>query len=187
MSELILPTQVERPHTRAVYAGSFDLLTNGHVWVIEQGARLFTELEVAVGVNPEKSSRYMFSDDERTEMLEVATEPFPNVTVTQIGMEYTVSYARKHGFDYVLRGARNAADYANERTIANVGRRIRPGSRAVESVVLLCPVDLEDHSSSMVKGLIGYVGWEEVVAEYVPKNVFESILEWYADKQNPTA
>ena len=64
---------------RAVYAGSFDPITNGHVWMIEQGRRLFDELVVAIGVNPDK--RYLFPLSEREAMLREVVSQSPNVRV----------------------------------------------------------------------------------------------------------
>jgi pantetheine-phosphate adenylyltransferase len=148
--------------------------------VIEQGARIFGELEVAVGVNPEKEKSYSFTTEERTHMLEVITEPLPNVHIGHIGMEYTVDYAARNGFGHILRGLRDSSDFAGERRNANVGREITP---SIETVALLCPPELEERSSSMVKGLIGYGRWEEVVAEFVPPIVFAALKRQYEERQ----
>src|SRR5215813_6104872 len=70
--------QLRKPKS-GVYAGSFDPLTVGHMWMIEQGARLFDRLTVAVGVNPDK--KYTFSVEERLDMLRESTTGFANVSV----------------------------------------------------------------------------------------------------------
>ena len=69
-----------KPIRRAVYAGSFDPPTNGHLWMIREAQALFDELVVAIGVNPEKKSTY--STDERKQMLRDITRHFPNVKIT---------------------------------------------------------------------------------------------------------
>ena len=78
---------------RCVYAGSFDPITFGHLWMIEQGSRLFDELIVAIGINPEK--RYMFSLDERLDVLKKVTAPFANVKVSSFENLYLVHYAHQ--------------------------------------------------------------------------------------------
>ena len=72
----------------AVYAGSFDPLTNGHLWMIRQGARMFDELIVAMGDNPDK--RYTFSHEERMDMLRVALSDMPDVRIAEFHNRFLV-------------------------------------------------------------------------------------------------
>ena len=75
-----------------VYAGSFDPLTVGHLWMIEQGASLFDRLVVAVGINPEK--RYTFSLQDRLSMLRGSLKQFRNLSVTSFSNRYLIDYAQ---------------------------------------------------------------------------------------------
>lgn len=160
---------------RAVYAGSFDPPTNGHAFMIAEGARLFDELVVAVGVNPDKRST--FTVETRLELLRAITAQLPNVRVDAFENQFLVRYAAKIGAGYVLRGIRNSSDFDFERTMRMVNQDLEPG---VTSVFLVPPRDLAETSSSFVKGLVGPDGWREVVRRFVPPPVFAAILA-----QNP--
>jgi len=151
---------------KAVYAGSFDPVTNGHLYMIREGARLFDEFVVAVGTNPEK--RYSFTADERLAMLRAVTRGMRNVRIMQMEGVFLVDFARSVGASYILRGIRNEADYLYERTMRNVNDDMRP---EITTVFLIPPREIADVSSSFVKGLVGPEGWERVVARYLPKEV----------------
>src|SRR3954470_22688203 len=98
---------------RAVYAGSFDPITLGHLWMVERGAELFDELIVAIGVNPDK--RYLFPLADRLAMLRETTGHLPAVRVASYENLFLVHYARQVGAAWILRGVRNEQDYAYER------------------------------------------------------------------------
>ncbi len=93
----------------AVYAGSFDPPTNGHVWMIEQGARLFDKLIVAVARNPEKG--YSYELDQRVGWLSEICRNHDNVEVKVIENEFLAHYAARANARFVIRGIRNEADY----------------------------------------------------------------------------
>ena len=147
-------------------------MTNGHLHVIREGARLFDELVVAVGDNPEK--RYRFTADERQAMLEAAIsgEGHEGVRVARLGGSYLVDFARSVGAGYVLRGIRNQADYAFEQTMRNVNGDMRP---EVTTVFVMPPRELAEVSSSFVMGLVGPAGWERVVRKYLPEEVCRAL------------
>src|ERR1051326_5474137 len=102
----------------SVYAGSFDPLTVGHLWMIEQGMRLFDALVVAVGLNPDK--KYTFSVEERLVMLRESTKNFRNVSVAAFSNRYLIHYAQEVGATHILRGIRTESDYEFERTMRNI-------------------------------------------------------------------
>ena len=154
-----------------VYAGSFDPLTIGHLWMIEQGVALFDRLVVAVGVNPEK--RYTFPLEERLEMLRASLRKFRTLTVTSFSNRYLIDYARSIHATHILRGIRSAGDFEFERTMRNINGDLDDG---ICTVFLMPPRDIAEVSSSMVKGLVGPRGWKVVVRRYVPKPVFERLL-----------
>jgi len=155
-----------------VYAGSFDPITNGHLWMIEQGARLFDQLVVTVGINPEK--KYTFTLDERLAMLRESIESIPNVSVTTFSNRYLIHYAQSINTSHILRGIRSVSDYEFERTMRHINDDLDP---RVCTVFLMPPRDIAEISSSMVKGLIGPAGWKKVVRKYVPAPVYARLGE----------
>ena len=155
---------------KAVYPGSFDPPTNGHLYVIREGARLFDELVVAVGTNPDK--RYSFGVHERAEILQEAVRDLPNVTVAEMGNVFLVDFARSAGASHVLKGMRDEADFRLERTMRNVNADM---AADVTTVFVMPPREMADVSSSFVKGLVGPEGWERAVARYVPPSVVEAL------------
>lgn len=155
-----------------VYAGSFDPLTVGHLWMIEEGTRLFERLVVAIGINSEK--RYSFTLEERLEMLRASTRDFPNVTIDSFSNLYLVDFARTIKATHILRGIRSQADYEFERTMRNINGDFDP---TICTAFLMPPRHIAEVSSSMVKGLIGPAGWKEIVKQYVPPPVFRKLLE----------
>lgn len=157
---------------RAVYAGSFDPITLGHLWMIEQGRALFDELVVAIGINPDK--RYRFSLEERLAMLREATAAFGNVRVASYENLFLVRYAEQVDAGFILRGIRNEQDYGYERGMRYVNEEL---DGRVRSVFLIPPRELVEVSSSFVKGLVGPEGWEEVLRKYVPEAVYRRFVE----------
>jgi pantetheine-phosphate adenylyltransferase len=163
---------------KAVYAGSFDPPTNGHVFMIREGSQLFDELVVAIGVNPDKRS--LFSLDERLALLRSITSDLPNVSVASFEARYLIDYAARAGARYILRGIRNAADFHYEQTMRNVNSDLNP---AITTVFLIPPRALAEVSSSFVKGLVGPRGWRNVVRGMVPPSVFEGMAARFHDKE----
>ena len=158
---------------KAVYAGSFDPVTLGHLWMVEHGAAMFDELIVAIGVNPDK--RYTFSLEQRAAMLRETTAQFANVRVEVFENQYLVNYARQIGASTILRGIRSASDYEFERTMRYINGDLYPD---ITTVFLMPPREIAEVSSTMVKGLVGPAGWEDVVHRYVPEPVYLRLLEW---------
>jgi pantetheine-phosphate adenylyltransferase len=155
-----------------VYAGSFDPLTVGHLWMIEQGVRLFDRLIVAIGINPEK--RYTFSLEERLNMLRESLKEHRNVSVTSFSNQYLIDYAQSVHATHILRGIRSESDYEYERTMRNINGDL---DSAICSVFLMPPRNIAEVSSSMVKGLQGPRGWQKVVRKYVPDPVYRQFLK----------
>ncbi|RMG17983.1 MAG: pantetheine-phosphate adenylyltransferase [Planctomycetota bacterium] len=162
---------------KAVYAGSFDPPTNGHLYMIREGAQLFSELVVAVGVNPDK--RTTFGLEERLRLLRSITQSMPNVRVDHFENQFLIRYAARIGARYVLRGIRNGQDFSYERTMRHVNGDLEPD---VTTVFLIPPRHLAETSSSFVKGLVGPEGWREVVRGFVPPEVYEEFIARFADR-----
>jgi pantetheine-phosphate adenylyltransferase len=157
-----------------VYAGSFDPLTIGHLWMIEQGARLFDKLIVAVGVNPDKC--YTFPLEDRLEMLRESTARLPNHSVASFSNLYLIDYAQSVGATHILRGIRSAGDYEFERNMRNING---DWDDSICSVFLMPPRNIAEVSSSMVKGLIGPKGWRKIVRQYVPAPVYQRLIQFH--------
>jgi pantetheine-phosphate adenylyltransferase len=165
-----------RPHKQqgrlAVYAGSFDPLTVGHLWMIEQGVRLFDRLNIAVGVNPDK--KYTFGLEERLAMLRESTKRYENASVASFSNRYLIHYAQLVGATHILRGIRTESDYEFERTMRNINGDLDAG---IYTVFLMPPRGIAEVSSSMVRGLIGPAGWQKIVRKYVPEPVYRRLLK----------
>ena len=157
--------------TTAVYAGSFDPPTVGHLWMIEQAARLFPRLIVAVGLNPDKRST--FTANERLAMLGASVGPHRHIEFAAFGQRYLIDYARSVGAGFIIRGIRSGGDYEYERAMRNINGDLAP---QITTLFLMPPRDIAEVSSSMVKGLIGPRGWKRIIRPYVSAPVYEKIL-----------
>jgi pantetheine-phosphate adenylyltransferase len=136
---------------KAVYPGSFDPPTNGHLDLIERGSKIFDELVVAVLRNPEKSP--LFSVPERRNMLEAMTEGLDNVSVeTFDGL--TVEYAMSLGASAVLRGIRAISDYEYELQMALMNRKLQP---TLETVFMM-PAEKYSYVSSRLVREVAQLG-----------------------------
>jgi pantetheine-phosphate adenylyltransferase len=163
---------------KAVYAGAFDPMTNGHLWMIEKASQLFDVLVVAIGENHEKS--YTFSVDERIEFLRATTMHLPNVEVVHFHNEFLVNFAKKIGAKFMVRGIRNAQDYEYEKVMRHINYDL---NSEIETILLLPPRKFAEVSSSLIKGLVGSVGWESVVGQYVPPIVLNNLAQLYNSLQ----
>jgi pantetheine-phosphate adenylyltransferase len=163
---------------KAVYAGSFDILTHGHWWMIEQGIMLFDHLHVAIGVNPDKRGKEYFTVEEREEAIRECLEthliPNSRVTVEAYESKYLIHHARAVGCNYLLRGLRSEGDFAYERVMRNFNGDMDKG---IMTVFLMPHRDIAEVSSSFVKGLIGPDGWPHAVYRYVPLCVYNRIID----------
>ncbi|HET9533640.1 MAG TPA: pantetheine-phosphate adenylyltransferase [Blastocatellia bacterium] len=129
---------------RAIYPGTFDPITNGHLDIIERSARLFDEIIVAVLINLDKNP--MFSTEERVEMIRAVT-PWPNVRVgTFEGL--LVHYAIEQDAQAIVRGIRAVSDYEYELQMALMNRRLEP---SVETVFLMAGEAYSYISSRLIK------------------------------------
>ena len=156
----------------AIYAGAFDPPTLGHVWMIEQAARLFDAVTVAIGINPDK--RALFSLADRRQMLAAVTDGLLNVRVATFEHQYLIHYAAAVGADTIVRGIRNGDDYEYERAMRHINGDL---DATIPTVFLMPPRAIAEVSSSVVKNLVGPRGWEPTVSRYVPTPVLQRLLE----------
>ena len=130
---------------RAIYPGSFDPVTNGHLDLIERGAKIFGRLTVAVLRNSDKQP--LFSLNERMEMLREATKQYPNVSVDSFD-GLLVEYAKRLDAQVLLRGIRAVSDYEYELQMALMNRKLEP---RLETVFMLPGQDYSYLSSKLVR------------------------------------
>ena len=160
---------------RAVYAGSFDPITNGHLDVVDRSAKLFDELIVAVLNNPEKTS--LFTPAERIELIQT-TVKHDNVTVDLFD-GLLVDFCRKRGASAVIRGVRAVSDFEYEFQMALMNRRLNPD---VETIFMM-PQDLYTYLSSRLVKEVFRLGGN--VVGLVPDLVLEALARKLPDRPRP--
>jgi len=149
-------------HVVAIYPGSFDPITTGHLDVIERGSRLCDRLIVSILRNETKSP--LFTVEERMEMLSEVTGKFPNVEIDCFhGL--LADYALRRGARVIIRGIRAVSDYEYELQMALMNRRLQP---QIETIFLLAGEQYSFISSRLVKEIISLGG---NVADFVPPTV----------------
>lgn len=152
----------------AVYPGSFDPITVGHLDIIKRSARLFESVRVLVVINPEKKTS--FTAAERTEMIRKVVRPLGNVTVdTYEGL--LVDYVRINDFKVIIRGLRAVTDFEYEFQMSLTNRKLFPGA---ETLFLTTTTENMFLSSSMVKQL-AYFGGD--ISAFVPPEILDSVAE----------
>lgn len=156
------------PHRKAVYTGSFDPITLGHLNVIERAARLTDELIVGIGHNTEKQS--MFSPEERVELVQESTSHIPNVRVT-VFSGLAVHFVRECGSRVMVRGVRPLTDIAGEFTMMLANRELDPD---LETVFLMADHKLAHVSSSLIKQ-IAPLADDEMLAKFVPSSIIPEL------------
>lgn len=131
----------------AVYPGSFDPLTNGHIDLIERAIRIFDRLIVAVAENPGKSP--LFTIEERIDMVKKAIQKYDNITVDSIS-GLTVDYVQQHGASVIVRGLRAISDFEYELQMALMNRKLND---QIETVFLMPSLQYSFVKSSHIKEL----------------------------------
>jgi pantetheine-phosphate adenylyltransferase len=155
----------------AIYPGSFDPVTNGHLDIVERGLKLFDKLIVTIMYNPAKKS--LFTLEERVDMLEASLSPFPNVLVdTYNGL--SVDYANLKNAHGILRGLRAVSDFEYEFQMALMNRRL---NRDVQTVFLMTGFRWIFTSSSIIKEAATFGG---DISSMVPPHVERKLKEKFS-------
>jgi pantetheine-phosphate adenylyltransferase len=157
----------------AIYPGSFDPLTNGHLAIIQRGLKVFDRLVVAVANNPEKKP--LFSVDERKKMISEAVGDDDRVEVDSFDA-LLVEYVRRKGVHTVLRGLRAVSDFEFEFQIANMNRHLLPD---LETVFVMTGEDYFFVSARLVREVATFGG---DVSAFVPANVLQMLKRKLAGK-----
>lgn len=142
----------------ALYPGTFDPFTVGHLSIVERGLQLFDEIIVAIGVNDAKKNHSTIQ--QRIEHIERVTSKMQGVRVVSYD-NLTVEAAKEHGANFILRGVRTVADYEYERNLAYANRNLT----GIETVLLYTLPELSYISSTLVRDLQRH-GYD--VSQYVP-------------------
>ncbi len=153
--------------TKALYTGSFDPLTNGHLNIIERAAKLYDELTIGIIVNPSKKA--MFSLEERKNMIEETLRHLDNIRVDCFS-GLLANYVNDNGFNVVVRGLRAAMDFEYEIQMAQMNARLF--DKRVETVFLMTDPGYSFISSSMIKEVYSLGGSiEGLVPETIQRNM----------------
>ncbi|MGD9109894.1 MAG: pantetheine-phosphate adenylyltransferase [Phycisphaerales bacterium] len=154
-----------RKFVRAIFPGSFDPITNGHLDVIKRGIKLFDELIVAVGRSPIKN--LLFSPQERVEMIAELTADIPGVSVESFeGL--TVNFAKEKDADVILRGLRSLTDVEYEFQLAMTNRALA----GIDTVFVMASVEFGFTTSTMIREVAGLGG---DVSKLIPEPIYERL------------
>lgn len=156
---------------RALYTGSFDPMTNGHLDIIARASKMFDELVVGVIVNPNKKP--LFTKEERVNMIEDVTAELGNVRVDCF-QGLLADYVNEHHFDAVIRGLRATTDFEYEIQMAQMNDRLF--HEGTESVFLMTSPEYSFISSSMIKEVVSLGG---SVDGLIPERIMQEIKEKY--------
>ncbi|MDD2724448.1 MAG: pantetheine-phosphate adenylyltransferase [Methylovulum sp.] len=157
----------------AIYPGTFDPITNGHLDLIARASRLYHKIIVAVAVNRSKAP--LFSLDERVALAKAVTPEFPNVEV--IGFDnLLVDCAKEQGANVILRGLRAVSDFEYEFQLAGMNRRLAP---QLETMFLTPAEQYEFISSSMIREIAQLNG---DVSSFVPELVRQTLIQKFAEE-----
>jgi len=152
----------------AVYTGSFDPITLGHLNVIERAARLVDRLIVGIGINTEKAA--LFSPVEREELVAAATEHLKNVEIRSFG-NLAVEFVRECGARVMIRGVRPLTDLATEFTMMMANKHLDAG---IETVFLMADEEFAHVSSSLIKQITPLAD-DDMLARFVPETIIPAL------------
>ncbi len=152
---------------RAIFPGSFDPITLGHVDIINRAIDLFDEIVIAIGINNDKA--YLFSLEQRMQFIKDTFKANSKIRIeTYQGL--TINYCKEISANYILRGLRNPADFEFEKAIAQTNRNLS----GIETVFLLTSASTAYISSSIVRDVYRHKG---DISSLVPDSVAKSTME----------
>ncbi len=159
---------------KAVYPGSFDPLSNGHLDIIERASRLFDEVHIVVSNNIFKKAS--FTVEERIKMIEDCTKHLKNLVITSYD-DLVVQYCKENHIHILIRGLRNYSDYETEFSLFQYNRDIYP---EVETILLMPTTKNQVVSSSAIKELVSF---GVSIDKYVPKPIVNRVTQKYKKGQ----
>ena len=155
----------------AVYTGSFDPVTLGHLHIIHRAATLFDDLVIGIGINSDK--RALFNPGERKGLLELVTSNLPNVRI-EVFKGLAVDFVRSVDAQVMVRGIRPLTDIAGEFTMMMANRQLDAG---IETVFLMADERFAHVSSSLLKQIASLSDDDEQLAKFVPVEIIKPLRE----------
>ena len=149
-------------HRTALFPGSFDPFTAGHLNILRRALTMFDNVVIAIGVNQDK--RGFYSNDQKKSIIRQATAGLKNVEI----IEYdglTIDVCRNLGIRHIVRGVRNMLDFENERAIADANRRLAP---EIETIIIPTAQEFAHISSSAVRDILRHGG---DLSTFIPEGV----------------
>ena len=152
--------------TKAIYPGTFDPITVGHLDVIRRASRIYDKLYIAVMEN--RSKHCTFTDEERKELIEKCVEDLPNVEAI-VGSGLTVTMAKELGCKVIVRGIRAVSDYESELALATANMKL---DEEIETIFLVAKPELSFLSSSIAKEIASFNG---DISPYIPEKIIGEV------------
>ncbi|MGI9473370.1 MAG: pantetheine-phosphate adenylyltransferase [Rubripirellula sp.] len=158
-------------HRTAVYTGSFDPVTLGHLHIIQRAAPLFDKLVIGIGINADKRS--LFEPEHRVELVKCVTGDLPNIQV-EVFDGLAVDFVRGIGARVMVRGIRPLTDIAGEFTMMMANHQLDP---EIETVFLMAAERYAHVSSSLLKQIAALSDDDEQLAKFVPREIIRPLRE----------
>ncbi|MDN5679307.1 MAG: pantetheine-phosphate adenylyltransferase [Ewingella sp.] len=158
--------------TKAIYPGTFDPMTNGHLDLVTRAALMFDHVILAIAASPSKKP--MFSLDERVALATAATSHLSNVEVIGFG-DLMATFAKNHDATVLVRGLRAVSDFEYEMQLANMNRHLMP---TLESVFMMPSKEWSFISSTLVKEVARHGG---DIKPFLPDNITQALLKKIAE------
>lgn len=162
------------------YSGTFDLVTNGHMYVIGEARKLADRVEIYMNENPGKKPKFPVSVRKDVIERSVKERGWDNVEVIVLHNEYTAVTAKERGVEYLIRGIRNTIDFDYENLIQQTNTDVLKGAK---TLFVMAPRDLGSVSSSFVKMMQGPLGWHWQIKQFLPGPAYETWLFDYLKAQ----
>ena len=160
---------------RAIYPGTFDPVTYGHIDVIRRSAKIVDELVIGVLVNNQKTP--LFSPEERVEMLESVVKDIPNVRVVAFN-GLLIDFAEEQNANFLIRGLRAVTDFEYELQMAQTNRIIDPD---IDTIFLTTSLEYAYLSSSTVREVASFNG---DISKFVPEHIAELVKKKFSERNN---
>lgn len=156
---------------KAIYPGSFDLFTNGHLDIIERASKLVDELHIVIADNVNKKT--IFTVEERLQMIKTVTSHIPNLVIAYTD-RLVVNYAADNDIFIIIRGLRNLLDYVSEYQLYSFNKTL---NNKIETIIMFPSIGTHFVSSSAIKELVSH---NADISPYVPKELVPIIIDKYS-------